>query len=286
MATDFSVTCYGLSASRWTSFVLASDPRVFVAHGTYPLDSIIKGNFEIERPIGKETENFDALQRGREAFSWIKSASLKALYARYREIYPDAEAYGNVHSFVPGELYAKSDFNEMSITVVNLIRNPIGFVDCHNAVVMHAKHFAELEQHYATMYTDQVLPYLEALGVLDMPCYATALDRAFLISCFSVIDQAKDIARYPLPLFQMETLTSDAGYLADFCRKVSGFAYNEATLDRFIAQGSINNHRSPQALREPKAIRAAWASHHQAAFDILVAQPYGEVFATAGYPLD
>lgn len=286
MTTHFCVTCYGLSASRWTSFVLASNPRVFVAHGTYRLDSIVKGSFVAERPIGKETANFDALERGREAFSWVKSASLKALYARYHEIAPDAEACGNVHTFVPAELYAKSDLDELSLTVVNLIRNPISFVDCHNTVVSHAQQIEELGQHYATMYADRVLPRLEALDILDLERYATDPDHAFLLSCFSVTDQAEDLERYPIPLFRMETLTSDVGYLADFCRRVSGFAYNEATLERFIAQGAINNHRNPRALREPNAIRAAWPPHHRAAFDALVAQPYGQVFANAGYPLD
>ncbi|MCB1775979.1 MAG: hypothetical protein KDI50_00945 [Candidatus Competibacteraceae bacterium] len=174
----------------------------------------------------------------------------------------------------------------MSITIVNLIRNPIGFVDCHNAIILRAEHFVELEQHYATMYADRVLPRLEALDVLDMQRYTTALDRAFLISCFSVIDQAEDLVKYPLPLFRMEALTTDVDDLADFCHKVSGFAYNETILERFIAQGAINNHRSPQAPRQPEAIRAAWPRHHRAAFDTLVARPHGETFASAGYPLD
>ncbi|MCP5195849.1 MAG: hypothetical protein H6974_03505 [Gammaproteobacteria bacterium] len=285
MITNFCVTCYGLSASRWASFVLASDPRVFIAHGTYALDSIVNGSFNAELIIN-ENNNLDALKRGRELHTWIKQASLKALYARYREIYPDAEVYGNIHSFVPTELYAKKDINEILIMVINLIRNPICFIDCHNTIVMNAESIEELKKQYAMMYINRVLPNIETLNALDLQRYKNAMDRAFLISCFSVIDQAEDIIKYPIPLFRMEALTTDAEYLANFCYRVSGLTYAEATLESFIAKGAINNHRSRQALRQPEEIWAAWAPHHRDAFNALVARPYAKVFASVGYPLN
>ncbi|GAA5181669.1 hypothetical protein GCM10025771_29120 [Niveibacterium umoris] len=285
MSRDFCVTCYGLAASRWVSFVLASHPKVFVAHGTYELDSIMRGSFDSERTIGKESDNLDALERGRELHRLIKRSPLKALYDQYRALWPQAEVYGNVHSFVPVELYAKPDISEMDLNVVNLLRHPVSFVDCHNTIVLQAQQTEELKQHYETMYARQVLPALERDGALDPSAYVSLEDKAFLISCFSVVGQAKDLIAHPMPAFRMEQLTTDGDALAGFCRTVTGFEYDPAALAAFIAKGSINNHRKKEALRQPAEIYAAWSPRYQRAFEMLIARPYREVFGEVGYPL-
>src|SRR5689334_7225686 len=48
----FLVTTPGLSATRWLSFVLASHPDVYVAHGKHSLESVVERRFDRERQQG------------------------------------------------------------------------------------------------------------------------------------------------------------------------------------------------------------------------------------------
>src|ERR1700752_296739 len=93
--TRFLVTTPGLSATRWLSFVLASRPDVYVAHGKHSLESIVHGRFDKERQSGDRS----SLALGNVMSEFYHCRSLSEVFDIYREFMPRAMAYGNVHSY-------------------------------------------------------------------------------------------------------------------------------------------------------------------------------------------
>src|SRR5260370_25999110 len=90
----FAVTTPGLSATRWLAYVLASHPDVFVAHGKHALDAVIRGDFRKE----KGTANHMSLESGNDMWEFYQERTLEEVFARDRQIKPEARTFRGGHS--------------------------------------------------------------------------------------------------------------------------------------------------------------------------------------------
>lgn len=279
----FSVVSYGYSASRWMAFTLASQPEVFVAHGTYALDSIMEGDAEAERNQGKAGDRLDSLTRGRTDLQ-LKNYTLTELYRLYQQDYPQKKAYGNVHTFVPRELFYKPDFDHMAPKVFHLVREPFAFITSHTSGVKQAEAIPELKAHYQRFFDlfCERFPHVRECNWFDP---ISLEQKAFLVSCYTLFNLAQDIRRYgkQMTTVRMEELTSDSRALADACERITGLNYDQTALEAFIHAGALNLHRKQRDTE--LCAYDTWQTWQQEAFRwVLSAELYGYL-NELGYPL-
>src|SRR5438093_3413716 len=181
-ARRFVVTTPGLSATRWLAFALASHPEVFVAHGHFRLDSVASNNLEQE----KEKGDLESLTVGNAAANFYRTHSLSEVFTAYRQIRPQARAYGNIHSYTLASLMKciASPKDLEGTTVVNVLRHPVCYVDSHFSLVRSAERHPELYQHYLQNVFPSALAQFPELFLIDCPDYREFV--AFAVSCVSV----------------------------------------------------------------------------------------------------
>jgi len=279
----FSIVSYGYSASRWVAFALASHPDVFVAHGTYALNSIMDGDPEAEREKGASGDRLDPLTRGRTDLQ-LKSSPLIELYHLYQQNYPQKKVYGNVHTFVPRELFYKPDFDRMAPRVFHLVREPFAFVTSHTSGVIQAEAVPELKAHYQGFFElfCERFPHIRECEWFD----PTELEqKAFLVSCYTLFNLAQDIRRYgkQMMTIKMEQLTSDLRALADTCEQITGLSYDQTALEAFIQAGALNLHRKQRDT--DLCAYDTWQAWQQEAFRWVLSQELYNYLGDLGYPL-
>jgi hypothetical protein len=276
------VTSPGLSATRWLSFALATNPNVFVAHGKHPLDAITNGDFARER----DAAHRDSLERGNDLRALYESESVEAVFAKYREFKPEASAWGCVHSYTVESLIGavKSPATLASMKVVNLLRHPVNFIASHESLVRSAEAFPELYQHYTDRVFRQVLaafPELALVACPDLKAFFT-----FAVSCFGVASQLKDLAYFPgFPCVRMESFTKDSSLLRNVCEDLTGLRYSPGRLEALVLAGAINSHRQSRSEADPVQIVATWANWKRDIAAVMISGAVRTQFEKQGYDL-
>jgi GT2 family glycosyltransferase len=255
----FAVTTSGLTATRWLTYVLASHSDVFVAHGHCALDSVIDGDFRKE----KETAGLESLTRGNEARGFYDSHSLEEVLAAYQAIKPQARACGFVHSYTMHTLIqaARSPAALADLRIMNVVRHPVNLIASHYSLVRSAEIHPPLYRYYVDDVLPQALQQFPELFLIGCPDYRAFL--AFAVSCRVVNNLILDMCYPGIRHLKMETLTTQAPALCDFCENLTGLPYAAATVEAFIRQGAINRHRPGTSSRCPRSIYASWAPWQQ-----------------------
>ncbi|TDO96245.1 hypothetical protein [Marinomonas balearica] len=279
----FSVVSYGYSASRWLAFALSTHSDVFVAHGTYEIDSVIEGCFEAERTRGISGERLDPLTRGRTNLE-LKKLSLSELYAIYERSFPSKAVFGNVHTFVPRELYYKEDFNAISPKVFHLVRNPFQFIKSHMSGVIQAEAVPELSTHYSTFFElfCSRFPHVLELEWFDKHSIE---QKAFFTSCYTLFNLAQDLRRYgPLMrTIQMEKMTTDIMYAIQTCEDITGLKYSTEDMRPLIDSGAINQHKSTSSHLDHSF--ESWHDWQKEGFTSVMSKELYVFLKTLGYAL-
>lgn len=268
----WSVTSYGYSASRWLSYALASNPKVYVAHGTYAFDSVMKGDYNAEKKQAKgNLENLDALISGRELVTEVKSSTLSDLYGAYQTQFPDKKSYGNVHSFVCRELFYKDDYQILTPRAFHLIREPIAFIESHSSGVISAEKVSELKQAYNQFFTLFIkrFPEIVACEWFDRNSLE---QKAFLLSLYSLHNIAQDEIRYGkiMQTIHTEQVTSSVTHLRETCEAITKDEYDVKKLSAFIKGGAINRHRNNKLRTNEQALFSNWVIWKHQAFDLII----------------
>ncbi len=255
----FLVTTPGLSATRWLCFALATRKDVFVSHGKHPLDSIIHGDFAREKGIG-DVESFTL---GNKMADFYAQTRLEEVFAAYREIMPQAAAYGNVHAFTIESLMQKirSERDLNGINILNVLRHPVSYIESHYRLVRSAEEHPSLYQHYENTMLSQALGQFPELVLLDNIPYAEF--TAFVVSCLSVCNLAYDFAFTQFRYVRMEDLTTDVEALQKFCEYLTGLEYSRGDLEELICQGPINRHKKNSSIKDPRSIYESWTTWQQ-----------------------
>jgi hypothetical protein len=278
----FAVTSHGVSATRWLAFVLASHPKVFVAHGHFSVDSIVGGGFQQERA----KDDAAALSMGNAARELYDSKGIADVFAAYRRVKPDAAAYGNVHSYtlqiLKQQLAASGDIPGFAIA--NLVRHPVSYIESHVSLVHKAERYPEVYESYSSDLFPKALQEYRELFLADCPDFREFL--AFAVSCYSALNVARDLGEDGYRHFRMETLTADASVLGDFCKSLTGFDYDPQQLGSFVAAGAINRHRKGASSTDPVAIYGAWPAWKRDIAAMMISAPALKRFEGAGYDVD
>ncbi|TDO96248.1 hypothetical protein [Marinomonas balearica] len=289
MKKNYCVTANGPAATRWLSFVLASNKRTFVAHGSYPLDSVVNGSYESEKALLSAPINKDAVTRGREAERFIKTTPLKELYEHFKTEFPGFENYGCVHSFVLHELYNKPEIHEMDLTVFNLIRNPINYIASHTKLVTDAHLFAEeLHNHYSSFFEKQFLEEFESFPEQFPDFDSNNMEhRGHVLSCYTIKRQQQDLHNFEgvIDNILMEEMTSDIEYLKKYCEMITGLQYSYQSLESFISGGALNSHRR-KASSKAEDTYTNWTKLQKDIFHHILDESDLCIYKKNGYNLD
>ena len=279
VARRFIATTPGLSATRWLAFALASHPEVFVAHGHFQLDSVVAHNFDQE----KEKGDIESLTVGNAAANFYQTHSLTEVFAAYRQLKPEAHAYGNIHSYTLETLMrgVASPEDLEAITVVNVLRHPVCYMDSHSSLVRSAERHPELYQHYLRNVFPSALAQFPELFLIDCSNYREFV--AFAVSCLSVCQMAHDFIQTRFRHFRMESLTTDVHALKQFCETLTGLDYSSQRLSSFIQQGPINQHRKRSASTDPWTIYSAWAQWQRDMAFMMIPQTVLDGFEREAY---
>jgi hypothetical protein len=249
---EFIVTSQGVSATRWLAFVLASNPKVFVAHGHFPIDSIARSTFDKERT----RDDKESLRIGNQSDDFYQNAGLDEVFATYRKTYPNAVACGNVHSYTLDGLLQQHPDELAKYAVANVVRHPISYVESHTRLVRKSEPHPAIYDGYAANLFPAAVRSVPELLLIDCPDYREFL--AFVVSCYSVLQVDRDLSHEKFKHFRMETLTSEPKLLKDFCKNVTGLNYSLTQLEAFINKGPINRHRRAKSKTDPLAIYQDW----------------------------
>ncbi len=239
----FSVVSYGYSASRWLAYALSLNPDAFVSHGTYEINSLYLCSDEKERENEKSGERLDPLTRGRADLA-LKSLTIDALYQKYKQYAPNKLAYGNVHTYVPRELFYKENWQALGLNIFHLTRHPIDFLQSHTAGVIQAEQVSELHQHYSQFFElfKSRFPH-----VIQQPWFdeTHSHQRAFILSCYTLFNLAQDLRRYGgfMKSIKMEELTQSPLHLHSTCEALTGLEYSINELTTWSNKGKLNQHQ-------------------------------------------
>jgi len=288
MSNLFCVTANGPAATRWLSFVIASNPAVFVAHGSYPLNSVVDGSFQEEKEMLQLPINSDAVTRGRLAEKQVKRTPLKELYSLYKEDFPKYKTHGNVHSFVLHELHAKEGLRELNLNIYNLIRHPINYIASHTQLVMDADSYApELRLHYELFFTKQFMKDFSNFNTdfSEFDIGDTHL-LGHLLSCYTIKRQQVDLNLYKgeIKNLRMEDLVSNSLILKDTCEKITGQLYDEDEVAKFISYGSLNQHRKSKR-QSTENIYNNWSQQKKDIFNYILSPEDLSIYKENDYDL-
>ena len=230
----FAVTTPGLTATRWLTYVLASRPDVFVAHGKFALDSVSNGDFHKEQ----ETASIDSLTRGNETRTFYEDHSLAEVHAAYQTIKPAAHAFGSVHSYTMHTLVqaAREPAALADLRIVNVVRHPVNLIASHYSLVRSAENHPPLYRTYVDEILPAVLQQFPELFLIGCPDY-----RAFLGLCRQLHDgqqlDSRSVLseRSPHQDGRVDDADSDA---ARFLRRPDGAALCTGSLGRICPQGA------------------------------------------------
>ncbi|MEZ0372526.1 MAG: hypothetical protein ACAI44_25770 [Candidatus Sericytochromatia bacterium] len=274
---NYLVTSPGISATRWLSFALAQRPDVYITHGHHPLESIIKGDPDAEK------DDSSSFTSGIELKAFYDSQTLSQVFERYREIMPEARAYGNIHSYTLGVLMQKASPEELAeIRLLNLLRHPVSYLASHVALVRNAEAYPEVYSHYQQNMLAEALQRFPELLLLDCPQDGEFL--AFAVSTLSVCKFADDFAHPGVRHVQMERLTSETDALQEFCEYLTGLPYQRELLQAHIDNGPVNAHRRQgREPRTPQETYEGWQTWQQDMVHMMVPQDVKDAFAAVGY---
>jgi hypothetical protein len=276
--TRFLVTTPGLSATRWLSFVLASRPDVFVAHGKHSLESVVAGRFENERASGDAS----SLALGNVMRDFYRCRTLDEVFETYRRINPGARAIGNVHSYTLDEVANRfgPPARLEGLRIVNVVRHPVTYIASHASMVRTAREYSDLNEHYRRMF-DEALAFCPELLLVE--CDDLREFELFAVSCYSASRILADLRCDWAPFARMEELTTDVDRLIWFCEYLTGLPYDRERLSAFINEGPINRHRQSHAAARPDEVYDHWHDWQRDVAALLLPGELLERFATAGY---
>jgi hypothetical protein len=276
--TRFLVTTPGLSATRWLSFVLASRPDVFVAHGKHSLESVVAGRFENERASGDAS----SLALGNVMSDFYRCRTLDEVFETYRRIKPGARACGNVHSYTLDEVANR--FGPAArlegLRIVNVVRHPVTYIASHASMVRTAAEYSDLNEHYGRMFEEALALRPELLLV---ECDDLREFEVFAVSCYSASRILADLRCDWAPSARMEELTTDVDRLIWFCEHLTGLTYDRERLTAFIDEGPINRHRQGHAAARPNEVYDHWHDWQRDVAALLLPDELLDRFAKAGY---
>jgi hypothetical protein len=256
---SFAVTTPGLSATRWLSYVLAAHPEVYVAHGKHRLDAVVRGDFE----KSKGSADLDSLIHGNDLRDFYEKASLEEVLTRYQETRPEARALGCVHTYTIDSLIRAARTPEAlaRVQVWNVVRHPVSYIASHYALVRSAESHPALYRLYLEQVFPQALEACPELYLLECRDFREFL--AFAVSCYGVADRIHDLCYPHLRHVKMEDLTKRLEVLQEVCESLTGLSYPPETLQVFLQGGAVNQHRSPDAIKDPHAVFASWEPWQQ-----------------------
>jgi hypothetical protein len=276
--TRFLVTTPGLSATRWLSFVLASRPDVFVAHGKHSLESVVEGRFENERASGDAS----SLALGNVMSDFYRCRTLDEVFETYRRIKPRARACGNVHSYTLDEVTNR--FGPAArlegLRVVNVLRHPVTYIASHASMVRTARDYRDLHDHYRRIF-EEVLAQCPELLLVE--CDDLQEFEVFAVSCYSASRFLADLRCEWAPYARMEDLTSDVDRLIWFCEYLTRVPYDRARLTEFIEDGPINRHRQNHAGKSANDVYDHWQDWQRDVAALLLPTELLDRFTAAGY---
>ena len=278
--TKFLATSNGLCATRWLSFALATRPDVFVAHGKYPLDSIIGGSVNEE----KTKKHSNSLAFGNILDLYYELHGLESVFENYTRYMTEARAVGNVHTYVLRQIdnNIQTKVIEGHINLINVVRHPITYVYSHSMMVSKSKKNPYLHDKYREGLFRNVL---EKYPLLVSQKEADADDVfSFTTSCFSLKQMAEDLL-LDFEHMKMEELTCDANKLHHFCTSLTGLEYNTVDLNRIISLGPVNRHRDGNQSNNPVEIYSEWREWQRIVFNEIMEDNLLDAFVTIDYDL-
>ena len=279
--TYFAVTTPGLSATRWISFVLASNQDAFVTHGKHPLHSIQNGSLVREQQMGDE----ESITDGNKMKWFYENLSLSEMHQIFESIRPDAKALGTVHSFTIESLSKKIGENteDFRINVSNVLRHPVNYINSHFNLVKSAEGH-QLYEHYERDLFNKALTLFPELLLIDCDNYSDFL--AFTVSCLSVHNLIYDLNASDIPHYRMEDLTTNTDLLKSFCEKTTGLPYQASVLNQMIQGGAINTHKKDKNKKTPIDIFEGWKPWQKDMCKIMIPLEVVEMFEKNGYQMD
>jgi hypothetical protein len=278
----FIVTSQGVSATRWLAFALASHPEVFGAHGHFAIDSVASEKFQQE----KSKDDVDALSNGNATRNFYKASKIGDIFARYRSLRPDANAYGNAHSYTLDDLVRRhiGKARDPGFALANVVRHPVSYIDSHFSLVRKAETNPDVYRNYQWNLFPQALAEFRELFLLDCPDFPEFL--AFAASCYSVLIVARDLDHETVRHYRMESLTTDCIALAAFCQILTGHTYSREELSSHIAEGAINRHRQKSASTDDREIYNGWARWKKDIASVMISEPTLKKFEKVGYDVN
>lgn len=274
----FLATSNGLCATRWLSYVLASRPDVFVAHGKYPMDSIMSGR------AGSETEkdNVSSLSYGNVNEFFYGMHDLERVFLEYGKLKPDAVALGNVHTYTLRLAEKLIQHDPEAYAVVNIVRHPVTYVNSHVSMVNKSKSNPYLFDKYRK---GLFMNALDRYPMLVSPSLADPSDVfSFVISCLSLKQMAEDLLLDGVHM-KMEELTSSVDTLDKFCTRLTGLAYDRQVLRGMLAAGPVNRHRNPGQSNDPVPICHTWQDWQHGLFRDIIPEHLLEGYGRLGYDI-
>jgi len=199
---------------------------------------------------------------------------------------PGAKAYGNVHSYTIETLMkaaVKSEQELTGIRILNLLRHPVNYIDSHYSMVRSAEKYPELYQHYEEVMFREAMQQYPELVLMENYGSKELLD--FVVSCFSVCNQANDFAHSQFRHVQMEKITIDVAALQEFCETLTGLEYSKTEFETFIKEGSINRHRKKSSSTNPEDIYASWTNWQQDIAHMMLPAEVLDKFEENGYDI-
>ena len=278
MPHRFLATSRGASATRWLSFVLASHPRVFAAHGKHCLESIMRGQIDCEC----RQDDTASLTLGNLMSDFYRCRSLNEVFETYGYLHPGTQACGNVHTYQLAELCRRFDpFDDLTnVRIVNVIRHPVMYIASHTAMVQSGRKLPMLREPW-TQEFHQAMETHPKLRLIEHD--NDGHFEAFIVSCQSVAKWAADFGDHGVPHVKMEEVTSDVDRLAWFCEYLTRLPYDREKLAAFIENGPINRHRSASAETTPHSVYGQWQPWQRSAAAVILPAELLERLQAEGY---
>ena len=280
-ARKFLVTSQGVSATKWLAVALASHPDVFVAHGKHALDAVVSGDLARESRLSDR----ESIASGNVLAAWYAATSLEEVFAAYARVKPDARAIGSIHSYALHGLIERPDTAASlgGVHVVNVVRHPVTYIASHAALVRKAHVSPDLRRHYETDMLRAALAKVPELALVDCPDLQEFV--AFAVSCFSAANLARDLAAPGIGHVRMEELTASLRSLRAWCEAVTGLEYANGPLERLMAGGPLNRHRTSTRPASPDEVFRAWAPWQRDVFTLMLPPSLLDQAESLGYDL-
>lgn len=238
---SFIVTTNGQTASKWLAQTLNLHPDVCCGHGT-PRVPIC---FTYEREY-KDEEITLALED-----EIRRELTLEKIFNEYKDAFPKASWYGNVHMFnlrhLQHNIETKGLNHIQSLNVADLVRHPVSLIRSGTANMIAQSKFNPMRVNYLhqvmelniDLYSEFSRKYKLNLQDVEVLAFLSSVMTLFSLDLNLKIEIPNDGKR-----IMMEEMTTNRGYFKDVFEFLTNgeLECSEEYLDSVFSQKPVNPH--------------------------------------------